>query len=74
MLTGGFALVALLFFPLGTGHLKEAMGVQLLSFFTLLVLLAIFFGEFAMHGFAYSIPVVGTLTHTQRTPSETLRL
>lgn len=52
--TLGFAITTMLFLPLGRGHLKETIIVQLLSFFCLLVLLAQFSSEFIARGLDFS--------------------
>jgi hypothetical protein len=49
--TLGFFLTTILFLPLGRGHLKETIFVQLLSFGCLLVLLSKFSSEFIIRGF-----------------------
>ena len=53
VLTLGFAITAAAFYPLGRGHLKETIVVQIISFATLFVLLAQFYYEFFSRGFQY---------------------
>lgn len=55
----GFAITTALFLPLGLGHLKEAMTVQLMSFFFMIVLVGLFFYEFLARGLDYKLPMVG---------------
>jgi len=54
ILTLGFAITAAVFYPLGRGHLKETIIVQVISFATLFVLLAQFYHEFWVRGFVYA--------------------
>lgn len=56
----GFLITALIFLPLGRGHIKETMSVQLIAFTFMMVLLAQFTIEFIYKGFPYEIPLVGT--------------
>lgn len=62
VLTLGFVLAALVFYPLGRGNLKETIVIQIVSFATLFVLLTQFYYEFWTRGFAYmeSVPWFGT--------------
>ena len=54
ILTLGFAITVAVFYPLGRGHLKETIIVQVISFATLFVLLAQFYHEFWVRGFVYA--------------------
>ena len=56
----GFLLVTACFLPLGTGSLKEAMLVQLLSFLGLLLLISQFCVQFYIQGLNYAVPMIGT--------------
>lgn len=62
VLTLGFVLAALVFYPLGRGNLKETIVIQIVSFATLFVLLTQFYYEFLQRGFAYmaSVPWFGS--------------
>jgi len=57
--TSGFFLVSLLFLPLGLGHLKETIGVQIFSMGCMFVLLVQFCYEFISRGLDNPIPWVG---------------
>lgn len=60
VLTLGFVLTTCLFLPLGRGHLKETIIVQLLSFAFMIVLLFQFSTEFIYYrGLEYSLPWFG---------------
>lgn len=59
VLTFGFVLVSLLFLPLGLGHLKETIAVQIFSMVSMFVLLIQFCYEFIVRGVNYDIPWVG---------------
>ena len=52
-LTLGFVIATCIFYPLGRGNLKDTITVQLVSFATLFVLLAQFYYEFGVRGFAF---------------------
>lgn len=56
----GFVIVTLLFFPLGRGHLEETMIVQFVSFGCLLFFMSEFSLEFISKGLPYSVPWFGT--------------
>jgi amino acid permease len=62
VLTLGFALTTLIFYPLGRGHLQETIVVQIISFATLFVLLSQFYFEFWERGYDYvdTVPWFGT--------------
>jgi len=62
VLTLGFVLTTLIFYPLGRGHLKETIVVQIVSFAILFVLLSQFFFEFWERGYDYvdTVPWFGT--------------
>jgi amino acid permease len=57
--TVGFVITALIFIPLGLGHLKETIIIQIISFIFMIVLLFQFSGEFAHRGLRYELPLVG---------------
>ena len=59
VITAGYVLVVLLFFPLGRGHLKETMIVQVISFICLCVLLGEFDLEFISQGLQNPVPWFG---------------
>jgi hypothetical protein len=59
IVTAGYLLVSLLFFPLGRGHLKETMIVNFISFACLCVLLAEFDLEFVTQSLKYPVPLFG---------------
>lgn len=59
VLTAGFLLVTLLFLPLGLGHLKETIAVQIFSMGCMVVLLVQFTYEFARRGLSFHLPWVG---------------
>eukprot|EP00981_Chlorochromonas_danica_P011368 scaffold3979_cov158-Ochromonas_danica.AAC.1 len=59
VLTFGFVLVSLLFLPLGLGHLKETIAVQIFSMISMFVLLIQFCYEFIVRGVNYDVPWVG---------------
>lgn len=56
----GFLIVTLLFFPLGRGHLQETMVVQFISFACLLLFMSEFSIEFVSKGLPYSVPWFGS--------------
>lgn len=62
VLTLGFVLTTLIFFPLGRGHLKETITVQIVSFATLFVLMTQFYYEFIQRGYVYmsAVPLFGS--------------
>lgn len=59
VLTLGFLITTLMFLPLGRGHLKETIIVQIISFVFMLILLFQFSGEFMNRGLDYKLPWVG---------------
>lgn len=60
VITLGFVIVTLLFFPLGRGHLQETMIVQFMSFACLVLFMSEFSIEFISKGLPYEIPWFGT--------------
>lgn len=58
----GFLLVTIFYLPLGMGHIKETMWVQLLSFAAMFILVGIFVNEFITNtgGLDHPLPWVGT--------------
>lgn len=59
ILTLGFVLTTIIFLPLGRGHLKETIAVQIFSFLFMALLLAQFSFEFFYRGWIVSLPWVG---------------
>jgi hypothetical protein len=61
VITLGFVLVTIFYLPLGMGHIKETMWVQLASFAAMFVLVAIFVSEFMTNtgGLDHPLPWVG---------------
>jgi amino acid permease len=59
VLTCGFLLVTLLFLPLGLGHLKETITVQIFSMTCMFLLLLQFSCEFLRRGLDFPVPWVG---------------
>lgn len=57
--TLGFLLTTLLFLPFGRGQLKEAIGMQLFSFFCFFIMMAIFHYELYHRGLTVDLPLVG---------------
>ncbi len=57
--TLGFFVTALVFLPLGRGHLKETIIVQFISFVFMIILLFQFSGEFVHRGLDNKLPWVG---------------
>jgi hypothetical protein len=60
ILTLGYVLTTLIFLPFGTGHLQEAIIMQIFSFVCFFVLAAVFYVEFIERGFHVNIPWVGS--------------
>eukprot|EP01031_Cornospumella_fuschlensis_P035452 gene35452-42971_t len=58
--SAGFILTSMIFLPLGLGHLKETIAVQIFSMLCMFVLLAQFSYEFIYRGLEYDLPWVGT--------------
>jgi hypothetical protein len=54
--TLGFLITTLIFLPLGRGHLKETIIVQIISFLFMVILLFQFSGEFVHRGLHYRLP------------------
>ena len=48
-----------LFLPFGRGQLKEAIGMQLFSFFCFFIMMAVFHFELYERGLNYELPVIG---------------
>lgn len=59
ILTLGFAITTAIFLPLGQGHLKETIGVQIFSFIFMIILLIQFTYEFSSRGLTYELPWFG---------------
>jgi hypothetical protein len=55
----GFAITTAIFLPLGQGHLKETIAVQIFSFAFMIILLIQFTYEFSSRGLTYQIPWFG---------------
>lgn len=55
----GFVIVTLLFFPLGRGHLQETMIIQFLSFGCLVFFMSEFSFEFLLKGLHHPLPWFG---------------
>jgi hypothetical protein len=60
IISAGFVIVTLLFFPLGRGHLQETMVIQFISFSCLLFFMSEFSLEFISKGLPYSVPWFGS--------------
>jgi hypothetical protein len=60
IISAGFVIVTLLFFPLGRGHLQETMVIQFISFSCLLFFMSEFSFEFLSKGLPYSVPWFGS--------------
>eukprot|EP01035_Chromulina_nebulosa_P020960 gene20960-27164_t len=61
IVTLGFVITTCVFLPLGRGHLKETMTMQLIAFASLIVLMAQFYTEFFVSGFEGrdNLPLIG---------------
>jgi hypothetical protein len=59
IITLGYVLATIIFLPFGTGHLKEAMSLQVLVFIFFIFLLWQFYGEFFKTGFSVHVPLIG---------------
>lgn len=57
--TLGFAVTTAIFLPLGQGHLKETIALQIFSFIFMIVLLVQFSFEFLNRGLSFQLPWVG---------------
>jgi hypothetical protein len=55
----GFFITAFMFLPFGTGHLQEAMIMQIISFVCFFLLILVFYGEFFAAGFNVKVPWIG---------------
>lgn len=56
----GFAITTAIFLPLGQGHLKETIGIQIFSFIFMIILLIQFSYEFSSRGLTFHLPWFGS--------------